>query len=69
MDKNKNYNKITKVYDNIIIGLNILGNICYINSGFQIILHLKIFVNNLYKESKLLNSEMSKSLIQILDNI
>ena len=69
IDKINKDNKMTSVYDNIIIGLNNLGNTCYINCSLQIILHLKIFVNNLYKESKLLNNEVSNSLIQTIDNI
>ena len=69
IDKNNKDNKMISVYDNNIIGLKNLGNTCYINSGLQIILHLKIFVNNLYKESRLLKNQVSNSLIQIIDNI
>ena len=69
IDNNNKDNKMISAYDNNIIGLNNLGNTFYINSGLQIILHLKIFVNNLYKEKRSLKNQVSNSLLQLIDNI
>ena len=58
-----------KIYDNIKIGFNNLRNTCYLNSSLQIVLHLKIFVNNITSNKKFHVNDLTASLVNIIENI
>ena len=58
-----------EIYDNKFIGFNNLNNTCYLNSGLQILFHLKNFVNNLFNIKDLNNKQLTNSLILLIDQI
>ena len=70
-DKYLNIDFITdfEIYDNKFIGFNNIGNSCYLNSGIQILFHLKNFVNNLFNIKDLNNKQLTNSLILLIDQI
>ena len=70
-DKNLNIDFITsfEIDDNKFIGFNNIGNSCYLNSGLQILIHLKNFVNYLFNIKDFHNKQLTYSLILLIDQI
>ena len=66
---NIDYTRDNEIYDNKIIGFNNLGNTCYLNSGLQILFHLKIFMLNLINIKDFQNKPITRSLLLLIEQI
>lgn len=66
---NIDFTRGIEIYDNKFIGFNNLGNTCYLNSGLQILFHLKNFIINLSNIKDFQNKQITRSLVLLIEQI
>ena len=54
---------------NSLIGIEKIDNNCYMNCGLQILFHIKIFIEELYKKNNISNKKVNQNIIDLCNNV
>ena len=54
---------------NSLIGIEKIDNNCYMNCGLQILFHIKIFIEELYKKNNISNKKVTQNIIDLCNNV